>query len=76
MSETRKHKMESDFNPAYVPENMPGFDTRIINAVEYSAYQLGQINRTLTRLVDILEKHNGPAASELVSAAGPRFQAQ
>ena len=59
MTETRKQKMESDFNPGYLPESMPGFDTRLINAVEYSAYQLGQINRTLTRLAEILERTNG-----------------
>src|SRR5437870_3045572 len=51
MSETRKQRMESDFNPGYLPESMPGLDTRMVNAAEYSAYQLGQINRSLSRLV-------------------------
>src|SRR5215217_7378833 len=53
MTETRKQKMESDFNPGYLPESMPRFDTRLINAVVYSAYQLGQ-GRTSEAMIYIL----------------------
>ncbi len=56
MPETRKQRMESDFNPGYLPESMPAADIRMVHAAEYSAYQLGQINRNLARLIEILEK--------------------
>lgn len=50
----RKAIMEADFNPGYTPENVPNAENRIANAAEYAAYQLGQINRNLARLVDHL----------------------
>jgi hypothetical protein len=55
-AERHKHYMESDFNPGYTPTSMPDADMRIANAAEYAAYQLGQINRNLAKLVAILEK--------------------
>lgn len=50
-----KRRMESDFSPgsadhALAPEH------RMLNAVEYAAYQLGQISRNLARIADHLEK--------------------
>jgi hypothetical protein len=66
--------MESDFNPGYLPESMPGLDTRMVNAAEYSAYQLGQINRSLSRLVQIFDKNSGSAATNVSSAHQEAFQ--
>ncbi len=51
-----KSRMETDFIPGYTPERTPPNDTRIVNAVEYAAYQLGQMNRNLARLVEVLER--------------------
>jgi hypothetical protein len=48
--------MEGGFNPGYRPEAAPPAKTRMVNAAEYAAYQLGRINRNLARLVDHLTK--------------------
>lgn len=45
-----KATMEADFNPGYTPENTPDVDLRIAIALEYIAYQLGQINRKLDKI--------------------------
>ena len=45
--------MERDFEPGY--SSMP-FDVRLTLAVEYAAYQLGQINRRLDQLIDAGER--------------------
>ena len=45
--------MERDFEPGY--SSMP-FDVRLTLAVEYAAYQLGQINRKLDQLIDAGER--------------------
>jgi hypothetical protein len=52
----RKAMYEADFLPDYTPGRIPNPDGRIANAAEYSAYQLGQINRNLAKLVSLLEK--------------------
>jgi hypothetical protein len=46
----RKMYMAEDFDPGY-PSSMP-LDIRLSRAAEYAAYQLGQINRKLDRLVE------------------------
>lgn len=51
-----KANMERDFAPGYRPENMPSPEQRLANAAEYAAYQLGQMNRNLTRLLDLLAR--------------------
>jgi hypothetical protein len=57
LAEARKERWERDFNPTeYAPEYMPSPDVRLTNAAEYAAYQLGQINRNLARLIELLEK--------------------
>jgi hypothetical protein len=55
----RKTYLEQDFDPGYYPSSMP-LDIRLSRAAEYTAYQLGQINRKLDRLVDAAERiaHN------------------
>lgn len=51
----RKTYMEQDFDPGYYPSSMP-LDVRLSRAAEYAAYQLGQINRKLERLVEAAER--------------------
>jgi hypothetical protein len=50
--------MEGDFNPGNRPESTATIDYRMANAAEYSAYQLGKINRNLAKLIEVLEKRN------------------
>jgi hypothetical protein len=54
----RKTYLEQDFDPGYYPSSMP-LDIRLSLAAEYAAYQLGQINRKLDRLVEAAERIAG-----------------
>lgn len=45
----------SAFMPNVRHEQMPGADERVAYAAEYAAYQLGQINEKLGRLVELME---------------------
>ena len=58
LEEKRREMMEGDFNPGYRREALPANDVRMVNAAEYSAYQLGKMNRLLERLIDVLERRN------------------
>jgi hypothetical protein len=49
----RKLYMTRDFDPGH--SSMP-FDMRLALAAEYAAYQLGQINRKLERLIEAAEQ--------------------
>ena len=50
-----KEMMEKDFDLDYVPGiNDPSTDMRTATAVEYAAYQLGQINRKLDKIIAAL----------------------
>ncbi len=49
----RKLYMERDFDPGH--SSMP-FEIRLALAAEYVAYQLGQINRKLDRLLEAAER--------------------
>jgi len=50
-----KEMMEKDFDIDYVPGiNDPSPDIRTATAVEYAAYQLGQINRKLDKIIAAL----------------------
>jgi hypothetical protein len=51
----RKTYLEQDFDPGYYPSSMP-LDIRLSLAAEYAAYQLGQMNRKLDRLVEAAER--------------------
>lgn len=51
-AETRKALMERDYDPGHAA--MPP-DKRIASALEYTAYQMGQINRKLDKLVAAVE---------------------
>jgi hypothetical protein len=55
LAERRKSYVEQDFDPGYYPSSMP-LDIRLSRAAEYAAYQLGQINRKLERLVAAAER--------------------
>jgi hypothetical protein len=44
------------FDPTHrPPRELPDADVRSMNALEYAAYQLGQMNRKLDRLIAALE---------------------
>lgn len=54
-SERRKALYEADFQPQHAPDRTPPPDARLAAAAEYAAYQLGQINRKLDRLIAATE---------------------
>jgi hypothetical protein len=57
MDSTRqKNFNDADYLPAYHGGGMPTPEARMANAADYIAYQLGQMNRNLAKLVDLLEK--------------------
>ena len=47
--------METDFLPEPSPDTLSQADRRMINAAEYIAYHLGQIDKKLDRLIVLLE---------------------
>jgi hypothetical protein len=50
-----KEMMEKDFDIDYVPGiNQPSPEMRTARAEEYAAYQLGQINRKLDKIIAAL----------------------
>lgn len=54
--ERLKAHMRDDYLPSY-PMGVPiSPEIRMASAAEYSAHQLGQINRSLARIADVLEK--------------------
>jgi len=58
LASRRKLYMDQDFDPGHC--SMP-FDMRLALAAEYAAYQLGQINRKLERLIEAAEQIRGVA---------------
>lgn len=46
---------ERDFLPSVSQQGAAPVEHRKVNAAEYSAYQLGQISKSLKRLVELLE---------------------
>jgi hypothetical protein len=54
ISEQKRQDLEADFVPAYGPEQMPQLDLRMALAAEYSAYQMGQLNKKLDKLIELL----------------------
>jgi hypothetical protein len=51
-AQRRKEYMERDYDPGDVSD----FDAARLNAAEYTAYQLGQINRKFDRFVEAIER--------------------
>jgi hypothetical protein len=69
MSQTQTHDTRTDairaryrslFDNAFMPnirhEQMPGPEERVAYAAEFAAYQLGQIDEKLGRLIEIMER--------------------
>jgi len=54
-AERRKLTMESDWDPGYTPERSPPVDRQVANSLDYAAYQLGQINRKLDKLIEAIQ---------------------
>jgi hypothetical protein len=48
--------MRGDFDPWNLPPHTPRADARMLAAMEYCAYQLGEINQQLGRLMDLTEE--------------------
>jgi len=51
---TKAH-METDFLPEACPDTLSQADRRMVNAAEYIAYHLGQMDKKLDRLIVLLE---------------------
>lgn len=49
-------KMKAEFNPQYRPEHGFSAEQRMVNAAEYSAYQLGEIRKALQGINESLAK--------------------
>ncbi len=52
----------ADFMPLIRHEQTQGADGRIAYAAEFAAFQLGQIDKKLGRLIELMEKQQGDAA--------------
>jgi hypothetical protein len=52
--------MESDFLPEASPDTLSQADRRMVNAAEYIAYHLGQMDKKLDRLIVLLEASTQP----------------
>lgn len=59
LAERRTAMYNADFDPQCTPEHMPPPDARVAAAVEYAAFQLGQINRKLDRFIAAAERLAG-----------------
>jgi hypothetical protein len=53
--ERTRLRMESEFLPILAPDTPIENEARIAVASEYTAYQMGQINRKLDRLIAAIE---------------------
>ena len=51
INERVRQRMERDFDPSQTAGAAPSSDVRIANALEYIAFQLGQINRKLDGMI-------------------------
>ena len=51
----------ADFMPLIRHEQTQGADARMAYAAEFAAFQLGQIDRKLGRLIELLEQQPRPA---------------
>jgi len=66
MSDTEHHRrairdrwntfMRGEFDPWSLPLHTPRADDRMLAAMEYAAYQLGEINQRLAQLMDLTEE--------------------
>ena len=51
----------ADFKPLILLEQTQGADARLAYAVEFAAFQLGQIDKKLGRLIDLMEQGRNQA---------------
>lgn len=51
INERARQRMERDYDPNQTAGAAPAPDVRIANALEYIAFQLGQINRKLDGMI-------------------------
>lgn len=51
-----------DFMPLIRHEQTQGAEERIAYAAEFAAFQLGQIDKKLGRLIELMERKSEPAA--------------
>lgn len=51
----------ADFMPLIRHDQTQGADARLAYATEFAAFHLGQIDKKLGRLVELLEQQNRPA---------------
>lgn len=60
----RKARYEAEFDSGQLPERIIPPDARLATAAEYAAFQLGQINQKLDRLI---------AAAERIAGSHPKL---
>ena len=48
--------MRAEYDPTLIPKHTARPETRTVSAIEYAAYQLGQINRKLERFMELVER--------------------
>jgi hypothetical protein len=51
-----KQSLENDFAPGFGARRIPTIDERTLDATQYAAHQLGQINKKLDRLIAVFER--------------------
>jgi hypothetical protein len=59
LQEHRRAGYGADFDPGLTPERALTPEARLATATEYAAFQLGQINRKLDRLIAAAERLAG-----------------
>jgi hypothetical protein len=59
LEQHRRAGYQTDFDPGLTPERPISPEARLAAAAEYAAFQLGQINRKLDRLIEATERLAG-----------------
>ena len=54
--ERLKQRMKADYLPDNSRKPPPSAEERVASALEYSAYQLGQISKKLSKILVVLEQ--------------------
>lgn len=49
-------QMRGEFDPWNLPPHFPRPEDRMVAAMEYAAFQLGEINQRLARLMELTER--------------------
>ena len=56
VAESWRRFMSGNFDPWSIPPHLPRGEDRMVAAMEYSAYQLGEINQKLSLLIELAER--------------------